>query len=131
MDTSSVDNDTPEEIQFHQYLYVLARIEVWPEARQRWIAESPFGSSRFNAVDASWKQRIASDRILRRAFDNLWPTYVAEYRAKAAAAAPPPREPAVAVAPTRAAPLVLPVEEPPPEPEPAPRVNLARTSLHL
>ena len=126
----------PEEFQFHHYVELLAKCDVLPAGRSRWIAESPFHAAPFDEVNARWKARFSRDRPLRRAFDAAWNHYRSIFLEEAAldaASAPPPvvapsvASPGFSAAavhvedPTPAAPADAPVERGP--------HRLARTSL--
>jgi hypothetical protein len=126
----------PEEFQFHYYVELLAKCDVLPAGRRRWIAESPFHAVQLDEVDARWKVRISEDRPLRRAFDTAWNHYrsifLEEAALDAASAPPPVAAPSVASPRFSTAPVYVeePIHTAPLDPpvEHGPH-RLARTSL--
>jgi len=85
--------EMPEEFQFHHYVELLAKCDVLPAGRRRWISESPLHAEPLDDLDARWKARISEDRPLRRAFDAAWTHYRSIFLESAvleAASAPPP-----------------------------------------
>lgn len=125
---SELFDETPDEILFHLYLRVRAKIEAEPDERARWIADSIFDTASFDDVDATWRARIDRDPVIGRAFANVWPSYREDAHQEARDKAPPQPAPPP---PTTAPRSEVPLDEPPIAPfvvEP-PRVEGGRLKL--